>query len=141
MIREANAEDIPRLVEMGMNFHNASPYHDHIRENPEQFRKLGEQLVARNGLLLSEREGEICGMFGYFVYPHFMSSEIVAGEVFWWVEPHYRGDGVKLLREAEKRAKTAGAKRMQMIAPDDRVGTLYKRLGYNFVEASYQKTL
>lgn len=141
LIREANEHDIPRLVEMGMHFHNGSPYREHIKENPQQMRNLAEQLVLNKGLLLSERAGKICGMFGYFVYPHFMSGEIVAGEVFWWVEPEYRGEGVKLLKEAERRAKSAGAARMQMIAPDDRLGTLYKRMGYSFVEASYQKTI
>src|SRR6266481_8606542 len=141
LIREANEQDIPRLVEMGMHFHNGSPYREHIKENPQQMRNLAEQLVLNRGLLLSERAGKICGMFGYFVYPHFLSGEIVAGEVFWWVEPEHRGEGVKLLKEAERRAKSAGAARMQMIAPDDRLGTLYKRLGYSFVEASYQKTI
>lgn len=141
MIREATEQDLPRLVEMGMHFHEASPYREHIRGNPEQFRKLGEQLLAKNGLILSERAGKICGMLGYFVYPHFMSGEMVAGEVFWWVEPRYRGEGVKLMKEAERRAKSAGAVRMQMIAPDDRVATLYKWRKYSFVEAAYQKNL
>jgi GNAT superfamily N-acetyltransferase len=141
LIRSATAQDIPRIVEMGLHFHQGSPYRAHIKENPQQMRNLAEHLVLNKGLLLSERQGEICGMFGYFVYPHFMSGEVVAGEVFWWVEPEHRGEGVKLLKEAEKRAKSSGAKRMQMIAPDDRIGMLYKRLGYEFVESSYQKTI
>ena len=61
LIREANEQDIPRLVEMGMHFHNGSPYREHIKENPQQMRNLAEQLVLNKGLLLSERAGKICG--------------------------------------------------------------------------------
>jgi GNAT superfamily N-acetyltransferase len=70
-----------------------------------------------------------------------LDAAVKHGEVFWWVEPEHRGEGVKLLREAEKRAKHAGAQTMQMIAPTDKVAGLYQRFGYEFVEAAYQKSL
>jgi GNAT superfamily N-acetyltransferase len=80
-------------------------------------------------------------MLGYVLFPHFLSGELVAGEVFWWVEPGFRGEGLKLLRAAETRSRAAGAKYLQMIAPNDRVAAVYKRLDYSFVEAAYQKLL
>jgi GNAT superfamily N-acetyltransferase len=61
--------------------------------------------------------------------------------VLWWVEPEHRGDGLRLLREAESRAKLANAKYMQMIAPTEAVETVYKRLGYQYVESTYQRAL
>ena len=141
MIRQATASDVPRLVEMGRRFRSETGYARVLAENPQKMTELATQLTSLGCLLVSERAGQLVGMLGYFVYPHFISGEQTAGEVFWWVEPECRGEGVKLLREAEKRARESGAERMQMIAPTDRVANLYKRLGYEFVEASYQRSL
>jgi GNAT superfamily N-acetyltransferase len=141
MIREAVTEDIPRMVEMGCRFRRSTPYQAHLKENPAQMAQLGQQLIAQHTLLVTEREGAIVGMFGYVLFDHFLSGEKVAGEVFWWVEPEHRGQGIRLLKEAERRARLAGAQRMQMIAPSDEVADMYKRMNYQFVEASYQLTL
>lgn len=141
MIRNATEADIPRLVEMGCRFRQESSYAKVLTENPEQMAKLGRILLASDGLILSEREGKITGMMGFIVHDHFLSGERVAGEVFWWVEPEYRGDGLRLLKEAERRAKLAGASQMQMIAPTEQVEMVYLRFGYHYVEATYQKTL
>jgi GNAT superfamily N-acetyltransferase len=141
MIRAASYEDIPRLVEMGQRFHRESPYRDHVAVNPGHMSLLGRQLMEKGVLLVSEREGKVCGMIGLFIFPHFLSGEPIAVEVFWWVEPEYRGEGIKLLREAEQQARTAGAARIQMIAPNDQVATIYERLDYGFVESAYQKAL
>lgn len=129
------------MVEMGQRFHEETAYKKHLPSNPEQMSKIGHQLLAMNGLLVSEREGLVVGMIGYVVFDHFLSGEKVSGEVFWWVEPEHRGEGIKLMREAEKRSLAAGAKKMQMIAPTDQVGAVYQRMGYEFVETAYQKTL
>jgi GNAT superfamily N-acetyltransferase len=141
MIRLATEADIPRLLEMGLRFRRETGYSKHIEENPEQMERLVRQIIAADGVLVSEQAGEVIGMIGYVLYPHFLSGELIAGEVFFWVEPGHRGDGLRLLRGAEKRAKDRGANRMQMIAPTDRVGRLYGRFGYEFVEATYQKNL
>lgn len=141
MIRAALAADVPRLVEMGRRFRCESSYQKHLGENPQKMGELALQLLAAGGLLVSEREAQLVGMIGFVLYPHFLSGETVAGEIFWWVEPEHRGEGPKLLRQAEKLAKQAGAERMQMIAPTDRVANLYRRFGYEFVEATYQKNL
>jgi GNAT superfamily N-acetyltransferase len=141
LIRAGCSLDVPRLVEMGRRFRASTDYHRHLTENPGKMAELAEQLCVLGGLLVSEREGQLVGMFGYVLFPHFLSGEVIAGEVFWWVEPEHRGEGLKLLRAAEKRAKEAGAQRMQMIAPTDQVGAVYERCGYEFVESAYQKTL
>jgi GNAT superfamily N-acetyltransferase len=141
MIRLAVDSDVPRLVEMGLRFLRESSYARHLSENPQQMAELAGQLVTSGCVLVSERDSQIVGMLGYVLYPHFLSGELVAGEVFWWVEPEFRGEGVKLLRDVERRAKAVGARRMQMISPTDQVAAVYQRCGYEFVEAAYQKTL
>lgn len=139
MIREATHVDLPRIVEMGRTFRRDSTYVNYLIDNPERMAELATQLIDKNGLLVSESEGIIVGMLGYIVYSHFISGELVAGEVFWWVEPNYRGHGLRLLHEMEARAKKAGAKHIQMIAPNQRVASLYERLKYEFVESTYQR--
>lgn len=133
--------DVPRLVELGLRFRLESEYRDHLGENPAKMAELAANLANCGSLLVSERAGELVGMLGYVVFPHFLSGETVAGEVFWYVSPEHRGEGLKLLRAAEERARAAGAKYMQMIAPNDRVASVYERLDYQFVESAYQRKL
>ena len=141
MIRDAKLEDIPRMVEMGQHFRKGTSYDKYLRDNPERMGELGRQLIEKNSLLVAEREGNVIGMLGYIVYDHFISGDRIAGEVFWWVEPEYRGDGPRLLREMKLRAKQAGAKFYQMIAPTAKVGKFYERLGCSYVEETWQGTL
>lgn len=141
MIRTAEQSDLPRLVEMGRRFREESSYRNLVDDNPEQIGLTMGQLIKQGWLLIAEHDAKITGMFGFVLHNHFFSGEKVAGEVFWWVEPEHRGDGVRLLREAERRAQAAGAKRMQMIAPTERVSQFYERIGYAFVESAWQRTL
>ena len=140
MIRDANISDLPRIVEMGRHFLGTSTYAKHLGENTSKMAELAEKLIKSGNLLVSGN-GAVTGMLGYIIHSHFMSGETVAGERFWWVEPDHRGDGVGLLRETEKRSKQAGARYIQMIAPNEKVAQFYGKLGYEFVEATYQKKL
>jgi GNAT superfamily N-acetyltransferase len=141
LIRAATSADVPRVVEMGLRFRRETNYQRHIAENPAALANMAALLVNAGGLLVSERERRIVGMIGFYLFPHFLSGEQIAGEVCWWVEPEFRGEGIKLLRAAETAARAAGAVRMQMIAPTNQVATIYQRCGYEFIEAAYQRTL
>lgn len=140
-VRSATDADIPRLVEMGRRFRAESTYSKYLADNPQRMAELGRQLLAKDGLLCAERDGSIVGMLGFILHDHFISGERVAGEVFWWMEPEHRGDGLKLLDETKRRARAAGAKYMHMIAPSERVTRLYKHLRYAFVESTFQINL
>jgi GNAT superfamily N-acetyltransferase len=141
-IRHATLADIPPMVEMGLHFLRQSPYKTKLAENGEQMAKLGERLISHvGGILVAEGHGNILGMLGYVIHEHFISGEKMVGEVFWWVEPEQRGAGLKLLDELERVAKDAGAVKLHMIAPDERLGKLYERFGYEFLETTFQKTL
>ncbi len=85
--------------------------------------------------------GTPTGMIAMLAYDHPFSGERIAFEVVWWVDPEARGDGLRLLRAAEEWARDQGIKKMQMIAPNERVGVLYQRLGYLPVETSFQRSL
>lgn len=142
MIREAVLADVPRLVEMGCRFVRDTPYVEDIPANPDQLDRLARWLIDGGGIVLvSERDGTLTGMIGAVRFVHPMSGQATVSEVFWWVEPEARGDGVKLLKRVERWAREHGVERMTMIAPTPEVGRLYNRLGYHATETSYVRTL
>jgi GNAT superfamily N-acetyltransferase len=141
MIRDAQLADIPRMVEMGQHFREGTRYDNFLRDNPKKMAELGDLLIAQNGLLVSERDGKLVGMLGFIRHSHFISGDPFAGEIFWWVEPDKRGEGVKLLVETERRARISGSKYIQMIAPTKKVAQFYEKMGYEYVEETWQKQL
>ena len=145
MIREATPADIPRIVEMGRRFIAESSYKNHFAENPEQMKTLAEQIISnpKGRILISEKDAKVNGMLALLLFPHYFSGEPIAIEVFWWVDPEARAGstGLKLMRKAEEIALELGATKMQMVAPTERIGELYKHFGYTEVESSYQKNL
>lgn len=126
---------------MGRHFRKDTSYEKYLSDNPECMTKLCKTLIEKKSLLVYEESGKINGMLGFMIYEHFISGDLTAGEIFWWVEPQHRGSGIKLLKEMEKRAREAGVKNMQMIAPNDDVANFYERIGYGFVESTYQMAL
>jgi hypothetical protein len=138
-VRRARREDFPALMAMGERFLSNDDYRGVIAFAPGPVENLLESLVGHpNGLLLvSEVDGTVTGMFGAIGYPHPISGEPIVGELFWWSDRP--GDGLRLLRTAQDWAQAKGAQIMQMIAPNERVGQLYKRLGYTETETLFQR--
>lgn len=142
-IRPADVTDLPAVVALGQRFLAEAEYRGVIAENPAQMEALALRLITGDDatVLLVEHDGEPVGMIGLLFYPHLISAEPLAGELFWWVNPERRRDGVRLLRAAETWARDRGAMFMQMVAPNGRVGQFYEALGYVKVETMYQRTL
>lgn len=143
VVRRATSADLDVVTAMGVAFLRESQYRQILTENPQQMRALAGQLLddARGFLLVADRGGTLVGMMGCYLLSHPLSADLVATELFWWVDPTRRGVGLRLLRSAERWAKESGAIALQMIAPEPRVQRLYEKLGYRFVEASYQRRL
>ena len=143
VIRPATHEDVPALVVMGQQFVQTEMYRDLLHENSAQISVAMVSLIDHESgtILVLECEGVLVGMMGIICAPHFLSGEIYASEMFWWVTPGKRGDGVRILRAAELWAKKCGATKFQMVAPTERVGRFYDRMGFTRVETSYQKAL
>jgi len=143
MIRQARQDDRERLLEMGMRFVAETEYRDLISAKPERIAATIDHVLGLpDGVVLVSENGKgVNGMIGLMAYDHPFSGERTAFEVVWWVDPEARGDGVRLLYAAEKWALAQGAKAIQMVAPNERVGNLYARMGYRPVETSYQRSL
>jgi RimJ/RimL family protein N-acetyltransferase len=143
-LRSAQSSDLPQIVALGQRFLQSTPYARILSENPAQMQLCAEWLMtSEDGLLLiAEREDQVVGVIGVTIFPHPLSGERIAGELFWWVDPEARGTvGLRLLRRAETWAHLCGAVKMQMIAPNQHVERMYERLGYGFIESTYQKGL
>lgn len=141
VIREAEPKDVAALVSMGQEFLRSTPYAALIADNPAQMTALAEHLIdqANGVVLVSDYDGTLTGMIGLMVAAHHLSAEPIAMEAFWWSTSP--GDGVRLLRASEQWARDHGAVAMQMVAPSDRVGALYSRMGYELIERGYMRRL
>ena len=142
-VRKALISDMDRVIEMALRFVAETPYGEYITIRPDRLALTVSSLMANPdaAILVSENGSRLTGMIGMMAYDHPYSGERTAFEVVWWVDPESRGDGVRLLRAAEEWAREHGAIKAQMVAPNERVGALYARLGYTPVETSYQRSL
>jgi GNAT superfamily N-acetyltransferase len=142
VIRRAEPEDMERIVEMGQRFVAETEYSERIAVRPERLLDTVINVATNpDGVIFVSGKDAVTGMIAMLAYDHPFSGERTAFEVVWWVDPEARGDGIRLLRAAESWAKEQGATKMQMVAPNQRVGALYERLGYAPIETSYQRSL
>ena len=88
------------------------------------------------------------GYIGIEFWQNPLGSELVASEKYWYVLPDARGrDSFRLLREAKKCAKQAGASYMFFTASrlagteHDRVCRLYEHMGFRAFETTYITSL
>ncbi len=141
-LRVATLDDVPQLVAMGRRFLAASHYRHVLAENPAQMGALATRLITQeDGDVLVLDRGDLVGMLGLLVFAHPLSGCRVTSELFWWVEPEVRGDGVKLLKAGERWAIAQHSEQLHMIAPTARVGAFYTRLGYEATEIAFVKNL
>lgn len=133
MIRQATAEDIPQLVEMGRAFHDHSgmPF----AFNEVACERFITGLVAGGGVFIGPN-----GMIGGTLAPAYADPGwLMAVEFSWWA----KGNGLGLLAAFEKWAADMGAQevRMTSLARLERAGRILELKGYEPVEISYRKVL
>ena len=142
--RDATAADLPRLCELFERFRAESHYAKYGPAHPEVSTPFIESLLTADDrvVLVVEAEAQIVGMIGVVVTQHPMSGERCATEMFWYLEPEFRGSGVWLLRRAERWALDRGAKFILMVSPQSHaVDRIYEALGYEAGETSWYKSL
>lgn len=100
-------------------------------------------VLANGDVLVADEDGLIVGLLGFIVTDHHFSGQRYAAELMWYVMPEHRKGavGLKLLWEAEKRAKKLGAESMTFTAPNEDVAAIYTRFGYHKLEVAFQKVL
>ena len=135
-MREATADDIPLLVDMGRKFHAAS----------NQFCDYSE--AATGGMLARMIEAEEAvvlisekGLIGGVLSPAYCADNWkMAVELFWWAEDR---QGLRLLKGFEDWAALNGANEIRMTTLTNltRADELLRRKGYAPLEISYGKAI
>lgn len=108
--------------------------------NPDYFMEWWSKVIASQygAIVVSERNGQIIGMFGLLADKEYMTGDLVMDEVFWY------GDS-SLFPHAIKTAKKIGCKRMYIshtnsLTPD-RLQKFYVKSGFQSKYTRYVKEL
>jgi hypothetical protein len=148
MIRLATIEDIPKLVKLGVAFHEATQGGTLLSMDTGHLsRSLRRLIQTHNSSVIVLDVGGIKGTAALTTsFSYFNSDAVIGYEQFYWIYPEARGQYGRLLLSAlEDEAKRLKCTHMMMIALEslepDRVGMLYKRLGYRPLEHIYMKAL
>lgn len=136
-MRVATPEDLPDCIRMGVDFSLMAGF-EPVRE------KIGGTLAALindGGILVHGKPAT--GMIGGVIYTHFFNNELVAQEMFWWVDPGSRGSvGLELLEAFEQWAKDRGADKIIMVSLElNDVSRVYLKRGYKPLEHGYVRSL
>ena len=140
MIREATIYDTPDLLRMGLAFVNAIRQEPDVVSITETLRFL---MDADSAVLLISGNGK--AMVGALASPAFFNrNEITAAELFWWVEPDARGQGlgIALLNGLESWARSIGVCRLSMVAMESLDASevdMYENHGYSRFESTFVK--
>lgn len=143
LVRPATEEDWPAIgarLEAFIDVH----YTGLLPQRPDAQHALVEALIDIGGLWVLVDEAEVVGFIGIVVVPLPSTGELAGIECAWWVDPPYRLGAValELLRRAETWAVAQGATVLHLTQPAigaDRLVTLYRRLGYQVLETTWQK--
>lgn len=140
MIRDAGVDDIPAIMEMGKAFADDAGVTAAVGWCDESVRHLLKVMIeSPDGILLVD--DKVTGMIGGVVHAHPFNQQCrVFVEMFW---RSYGGQGVRLLKAAEKAAATRGATRCVMIAMQGMQSAtkFYERAGYTPLEQQFVKEI
>ena len=143
MIREAEHSDIPRLLVMGREFWDQTPWRvlgefsDETAGNA--FRSFIDGDSTAIFVTVDETDSAI-GAVAVICGTNWMTGAPVAQELFWWVEPQAAKQAVTLWKRAEAWAAEHGAP-LSMVRlngmRDEALDRLYRMRGYEVMEHTY----
>tara|TARA_R110000851_G_scaffold288407_2_gene442474 strand:- start:897 stop:1352 length:456 start_codon:yes stop_codon:yes gene_type:complete len=147
MIRDMVASDIPVMITLGAEMHKESRFAN-LDFDTSRLWSLGEVILASPDVYKAavyEQNNEIIGFCVGYVAPHFFGNDLTSGDVAIYVLPEHRKGmvGVKLIKTYDEWCVRKGVKEPLLgvsagITPE-RIGKLYKRLGYTETYTIYKK--
>lgn len=147
MIRKASHSDIESILTMGERFYETTSYAKWTPFCRDSSRGLVEAVIDNGILLIAESDGKPIGMVGLAVAPFMYNNKSKAAyEVFWWVEPEFRGGMAawRLLKAVQAACEELNVASIQMTllsTSPELAATLYERAGYKHTETSFTKIL
>lgn len=136
MYMHADKADLKDCVSCAKAFHEV--YDPGVEFCESSFINYWEALLdSGNGfmILVEHKDGDIIGGAGGVVTNFQTSKDLNSIEMFWWVDPEFRGEvGLKLYKEFEAESKRRGAKRILMAymanSMPDKLERFYKSRGF-----------
>ena len=109
----------------------------------EKYQRMMEQGIVK--LFVAEEDGEIQGSIGFLITDDFHEDLKICIELFWFVDPRFRGIGKGLVDRFEEEARQSGCKKTAMIHLSDSypesLEKFYLKNGYRLLEKHYVKEL
>lgn len=144
VLRDATPDDVPRILEMGHAFLQATAYLGRVTPDEGHMRRLAEVTMQNGRMVLGEVDGRVVGMFGMMVFDDLVRNVRVGEDVIIWVEMSARGTGLgaALFHEFTQWAKASGATKLRVSVYRDPVfERLLRRRGYEQADVVYEKDL
>lgn len=137
IVRKATEQDIPRLVELGLSFHEKSPY-CHLAYDAERVVLTLKSALEGGAVFVHGKP--IDGMGAAIKGPLWFADGYVAQELFLW------GRGAKQIRESlEQWAKSEGCETFSMVCLENdkmpAMARMYRMAGYTASEHHFMKAL
>lgn len=136
MFIRAGVNDLKDCLPCAESFHRV--YDPSVEFSCDAFLRYWESILSTGQgfmIMVEHKDGDIVGGVGG-VIANFMTSDVKnCIEMFWWVDPEFRGEvGLKLYKEFEAEAKRMGAERLLMAymqnSDPDRLARFYKSKGF-----------
>jgi hypothetical protein len=115
MIRQATIAELHALVPCAVEYTNQIPEMEFNAEHWLPF--WSRMLTSGNGVVFMDWKDEksIYGGIGGIKAPCPLSGRLTAVEMFWYVHPEFRGNGLKLYLKFKQWAKENNCKRLAMV--------------------------
>lgn len=146
MIRNARPDDIGRLLELGRAFFDSAGWGRVVEWDAMSVVETIERCDSDGVLQVLEKDGRVQGAVGALICPSFFNkSTRMSQELFWYVDPPARREGMALLSALEDACKDKGATihLMGAVAGDreEKFDRFYSRRGYAPAERFFIKRL
>jgi GNAT superfamily N-acetyltransferase len=107
----------------------------------DKYKELVRQGICK--ILIAEENGVLQGTIGIMFANDMHENKKMAIEVFWFVDPAYRGIGKALFTAFEEEAKKMGCKKLACVhmidSYPDTLKVFYEKQGYHLAELHYIK--
>jgi len=146
MIRPLEINELPLAYRLGLKFYKEGVLPGKLKEDVfiTTWTKFISMEVGIVFGLFDQRN--LIGMISGIVFPDPNDGELVATEMFWYVDKEYRGKGgIKLFLKFKEWSELVKAKRLIMVhlvgLMSDKLERFYKKQGFRSTEIHYIKEL
>jgi len=145
-IRPVTTHDTDAVLIMAEAMHAESPRFRNKNFLPEKTINIVAHLASNGGGFVAELDGELVGMIGGVLVPHFFSDFKYACDLVVFVKPDHRGStvAIRLVKTFEKWAFENGAEEVVLGVStgvsQERTVCVYQHLGYTLASYSLVKS-